>query len=488
MFVVTNAQTIDLGTAAGFAVLGASTVTNSDPSVLNGDLGVFPGTAITGFPPGVVNGATYTGGVAQIAQDDALTAYNVAAGVAYSAGNDLTGQDLGGKTLVPGVYHYDSSAGLTGALTLDGNGDPNSVFVFQIGSTLITGTNAVVALTNGAQACNVFWQVGSSATIDTATLRQSNQSNRHDDDINHDSRNYHIHIISYHHNGRGNYYDDNCFGYHHDDGVGDYDDDNCLSYYYSGRGDYDDNNCLSYYYSGRGDYDDNNCLSHYYNGRGDYGDDNCLSHHHDGRGDHDDDNCLSHHYDGLGDHDDDNCLSHHHHSIGNHYNSPDYDNNGLGNYDDPINYYHNLFGYNDDVLNYYYSCHYDDRLYSLIFYDIFYDLFYDLFYIFHNLLYNLVFNLFLYDVFYIRHFHDLCLYGLHDCLYVGHFYNRFFYNFLHDFLYDLFFYNGHYHDFIFTYYGRINYFVWYDLFHGIDFNHRNLRHLYLGRVDLEPNI
>ncbi|KAK5461311.1 hypothetical protein LTS15_003374 [Exophiala xenobiotica] len=170
-----NAQAINLGTAAVFAVLGASDVTNTGPTIINGDLGVSPGTSITGFPPGIINGVVHNNdGVAQIAQDDATTAYNVAAGLPFSAGNDLTGQDLGGRTLVPGVYHYDSSAGLTGTLTLDGRGDSNSVFVFQIGSTLITGTGSTVALVNGALACNVFWQVGSSATLGTGTIFSGN--------------------------------------------------------------------------------------------------------------------------------------------------------------------------------------------------------------------------------------------------------------------------------------------------------------------------
>ncbi|KIW72522.1 hypothetical protein PV04_00707 [Phialophora macrospora] len=158
-FVAINGQAIDLGTAAPFAVLGASGVTNTGSSIINGDLGIYPGTSITGFPPGIINGVVHNNdAVAQIAQEDAATAYTVAAGLAYSPANDLTGQDLGGMTLVHGVYHYDSSAGLTGTLTLDGEDNPDSVFVFQIGSTLITGTGSAVALINGAQACNVFWQ------------------------------------------------------------------------------------------------------------------------------------------------------------------------------------------------------------------------------------------------------------------------------------------------------------------------------------------
>jgi hypothetical protein len=150
-----------LGTASSFAVLGGSTVTNTGPSVLNGDLGVDPGTAITGFPPGTVHGATHKAdAVALQAQSDVTTAYNTAAG--QSCPHDLTGQDLGGKSLVAGVYCFSSSAQLTGHLTLSGNG----VFIFQIGSKLTTGSNASVS---GAAPCNVFWQVGSSATVGTDT-------------------------------------------------------------------------------------------------------------------------------------------------------------------------------------------------------------------------------------------------------------------------------------------------------------------------------
>jgi len=157
-----------LGTAATFAVLGGSAVTNTGPSVLNGDLGVSPGSAITGFPPGVVNGTTHIAdAVALQAQTDVTTAYNNLAGQACNT--DLTGQDLGGLTLTPGVYCFSSSAQLTGTLTLDAQGDPNAVFVFQIGSTLTTASSSVVQVINGGSNCNVFWQVGSSATLGTTT-------------------------------------------------------------------------------------------------------------------------------------------------------------------------------------------------------------------------------------------------------------------------------------------------------------------------------
>ncbi|MFN2374985.1 MAG: ice-binding family protein, partial [Candidatus Binatia bacterium] len=159
-----------MGTAANFAVLGASAVTNTGGSIVTGDLGVSPGTAVTGFPPGSVTGTIYTGVLspAGTAQADALIAYNDAAGQACDT--DLTGQNLGGLTLTPGVYCFDTSAQLTGTLTLDFQGDSNAVFIFQIGSTLTTASNAVVTTINGSPSCNnVVWQVGSSATLGSGT-------------------------------------------------------------------------------------------------------------------------------------------------------------------------------------------------------------------------------------------------------------------------------------------------------------------------------
>jgi Ice-binding-like len=153
-----------LGTAGSFAVLGGSTVTNTGPTVVNGNLGVSPGSAITGFPPGTVHGVMHKAdAVALQAQKDVTTAYNSAAGAPCS--HDMTGVDLGNKSLVAGVYCFSSSAQLTGHLTLKGTG----VFIFQVGSTLTTGSNASVSLLRGASPCNVFWQVGSSATVGTDT-------------------------------------------------------------------------------------------------------------------------------------------------------------------------------------------------------------------------------------------------------------------------------------------------------------------------------
>lgn len=163
-----SATNVDLGTSDAFAVLGSSTVTNTGPTVVHGDMGVWPGAAVTGWPPGVDWGTTHIGdGVVLQAHSDLATAYNFAAGEA--AGTILTGQDLGGLTLTPGVYDFASSAQLSGILTLDSLGDPNAVFLFQIGSTLTTASGSSVLFVNGGTGDSVFWQVGSSATLGTAT-------------------------------------------------------------------------------------------------------------------------------------------------------------------------------------------------------------------------------------------------------------------------------------------------------------------------------
>jgi hypothetical protein len=162
--------TIDLGTAGLFAVLAGSTVTNTGPTTINGNVGVSPGTAITGFPPASIGGSgiLYSSGPEALqAQSDLAAAYNFAAGEACP--HVLTGQDLGGLTLLPGTYCFDSSAQLTGTVTLDGLGVSTSVFIFQVGSSLTTASASVVDLINSANAGNVFWQVGSSATLGTTT-------------------------------------------------------------------------------------------------------------------------------------------------------------------------------------------------------------------------------------------------------------------------------------------------------------------------------
>jgi len=158
-----------LGSAQTFAVLGASTVTNAGPTVITGDLGVGPGTAVTGLPPGTVTGGSLHAGdpTATAAQAAAHTAYSDL--VAQPCGTNLTGKTLGTSpgavTLSPGVYCFNSSAQLTGILTLNGKG----VYIFKIVSTLTTASNSSVVLAGGATAGNVFWQVGSSATLGTNT-------------------------------------------------------------------------------------------------------------------------------------------------------------------------------------------------------------------------------------------------------------------------------------------------------------------------------
>jgi hypothetical protein len=161
------AVSVPLGTADSYAVLAGSTVTNTGASVINGNLGLSPGTAVTGFPPGLVHGTTHAADAAALqAQSDLTTGYNAAA--AEQPAQPVTG-DLGGQTLTRGVYNSATSLGLTGALTLDGQGDPSSVWVFQAGSTLTTATASRVKLINGASPCNVYWQIGSSATLGTAS-------------------------------------------------------------------------------------------------------------------------------------------------------------------------------------------------------------------------------------------------------------------------------------------------------------------------------
>ena len=164
---------IELGAAGGFAVLGGSAVTNAGLTQIDGgDVGVGPGLSITGLSPASV-AAPFTiradDAVAVQAHADLVSAYNQAAGLTPIA--DLSGQDLGGLTLLPGVYAFQSSAQLTGFLTLDDGGDPNAEFVFQIGTTLMTSTNSAVVTIRGGQTAGsgVFWQVGTSATLEAGT-------------------------------------------------------------------------------------------------------------------------------------------------------------------------------------------------------------------------------------------------------------------------------------------------------------------------------
>lgn len=164
-----------LGAAGTFSILAGSTVTNTGATTtIVGNVGVSPGTAITGIPAGQPTGGSIHAGdpTAAAAQTALTTAYNDLAGRA--CGTNLTSQDLGGMTLAPGVYCFNSSAGLTGTLTLTGQGNANAVFVIQIGSTLTTASSSAVNLIGGAVAGNVYWQIGSSATLGTGTAFRGN--------------------------------------------------------------------------------------------------------------------------------------------------------------------------------------------------------------------------------------------------------------------------------------------------------------------------
>jgi hypothetical protein len=168
MFVAVNASADTIGTAGSYSVLGASTVTNTGSTVLHQDLGLSPGTSITGFPPGSVLGTIHdSDAAAALAQANALTGFNVLSGLAVT--QTLTGQDLGGLSLDAGVYFYASSAQLTGPLTLDFQNLSNTMIVFQIGSTLTTASAASIVVINPGVNNQVYWIVGSSATLGTTT-------------------------------------------------------------------------------------------------------------------------------------------------------------------------------------------------------------------------------------------------------------------------------------------------------------------------------
>lgn len=161
------ATTLNLGTAGTYAIIAGSTITNTGSSVIHGDIGLSPGTSITGFPPGIASGTINKANAASLAaQTSATGAYQVAAGA--TPASTVAAGTLGGTTLLPGNYH-NSTLALNGTLTLNGNGDTSAVFIFQSDSTLITASSSKIVLENGAQACNVFWQVGSSATLGTTT-------------------------------------------------------------------------------------------------------------------------------------------------------------------------------------------------------------------------------------------------------------------------------------------------------------------------------
>jgi hypothetical protein len=161
-----GATSVGLGKAASFSVLGGSTITNTGPTTMFGDLGLAPGSSVTGAP--VVLGAEH---IDDAVANEAKNALTTAATTAeHEASNGSAGEDLAGHAFLPGVYTASSSLLLSsGSVTLNAQGDPNAVFIFQIGTTLTTGSNTSVSLINGAQACNVFWRVGSSATLGTGT-------------------------------------------------------------------------------------------------------------------------------------------------------------------------------------------------------------------------------------------------------------------------------------------------------------------------------
>ena len=165
------ATAIGLGTADSYGILAGAGVTNTGPSVVNGDLGTHPTSAVTGFggaPNGTVNGVIHQADAAALqAKDDLTTAFNNAAGQGPTT---TVATDLGGLTLTPGVYtSITGDFGLTGPLTLDGQGDPDAVFIFKSASTLVTATGSSVNLINSAQSCRVYWQLGSSATLGSSS-------------------------------------------------------------------------------------------------------------------------------------------------------------------------------------------------------------------------------------------------------------------------------------------------------------------------------
>jgi Ice-binding-like/Bacterial Ig-like domain len=155
-----------------FTVLAGSTVTNTGSTVVSGDVGVSPGTAVTGFPPGLSGGTIHSAdGAAGRAQATLKAAYIDAA---ERSGSTSVAGDLVGRTFIAGVYKSTSSLAVSGDVTLDAQGNSAAVFIFQIASTLMTGSGSHVILANGAKACNVFWQVGSSATLGTNSVFKGN--------------------------------------------------------------------------------------------------------------------------------------------------------------------------------------------------------------------------------------------------------------------------------------------------------------------------
>ena len=165
--------TINLGTAGNFAVMATSSISSSGPVIINGDVGLAPGTS-QGIPPAQVNGTIHINDpVITKAQADLLAAYNDA--VSRSTNAQVLPGNMGGLTFTPGLYVNSTSVLISGAgpnnnVTLDAQGDPNAVFIFKMGSTLTTAPASQVILAGGAKAGNIFWQVGTSATIDTTSI------------------------------------------------------------------------------------------------------------------------------------------------------------------------------------------------------------------------------------------------------------------------------------------------------------------------------
>jgi len=170
----TDAVKINLGTADKFALLGGSGITNvSAHTFIIGDVGSSPTCTVTGIKPSQVKGHLYLkcSPVTARAQKDLTVAYNQAKGA--TCGTNLTGVNLGGKNLIPGVYCFDTAAQLTGTLKLDAQGHSNAQWIFQMGTTLTTANNSKVAINlggKGGRGCNVYWQVGSSATVGKGSI------------------------------------------------------------------------------------------------------------------------------------------------------------------------------------------------------------------------------------------------------------------------------------------------------------------------------
>jgi hypothetical protein len=167
-----SSATISLGEGGAYGAFAASAITNTGATVIKGRIGITPGTSITGFPPGESTGEDIDTNNATTAKSDLQSCYNALQ--ALTTTTDLTGQNLGGLTLNAGVYNFDSSGQLTGTLTLDAQNKANALFVFKFGSTFTTAAAAAVVLKNGARGCNVYYQIGSSATLGSTTSLAGN--------------------------------------------------------------------------------------------------------------------------------------------------------------------------------------------------------------------------------------------------------------------------------------------------------------------------